>query len=294
MFLLPGVPAALTAVLAQFAAGLAAAGVPPPYAPAYAAHQWWACDMWAPDPGPQLELCAWAAGAGVPVPVADEAAAGMLLAHLLGNASNADFQCVLGFAWVECSPGRLDSGIHQTKILRTLSPPTSLRGSDPSARMFVLTLALSPPEYAAHLLGLPVDAATAVQAYVRHVGRTIVGVGLATGVLGPPLGPSSGGLVVSRTVRQWLEGAGGVGMKVGVRRGSVAGSRLLTTYPSHPHLQAGSTPCWPSACPAVPPTRPPTSARRSRFRRKMRPRLCSASRWLPSPGPTIHCWPPSI
>lgn len=45
-----------------------------------------------------------------------------------------------------------------------------------------------------------------MQGYLLYVATTFVAPSFAANVLGPPLGPKSGGLVVKRSLQAWLSG----------------------------------------------------------------------------------------
>ena len=175
-WLLPGVPPALGGVLGGLAGALRAA-VPEmdaATAAALAARQWWACDVWPPgpptSPGP-LELCAFAAAGGRPGLTLGEAASAALLATLAGNPAAAD-----------------------------------AAGSDPAARGAALFFGLAPPALIAASTDMAPDDAATVQLYVRATAAGWVGPSFEAAFLGPPLGPASGGLLVTRPARAWVEG----------------------------------------------------------------------------------------
>jgi hypothetical protein len=71
----------------------------------------------------------------------------------------------------------------------------------------VTTFALAPASAAAAAYGITQEQAQLVQAYLQHLTAAYVVPAFAANVLGPLLGPASGGLVVSRTVGNWLNGA---------------------------------------------------------------------------------------
>ena len=175
-FVLGGVPAALSAALSAFEAGLIAGGCPPEAAPRLARRQWASCDVWPADPAAGVEWCAAAAAArgvtpGSPGTTLDDASSTLLLPLLLGNASRADAS-----------------------------------GSDPAARAAAMVVGLLPAPSVAAALGIPLPLAVGAQAYVRHLGASLVGPAYVASVLGAPLGPASGGVVVRRSVRDWLAG----------------------------------------------------------------------------------------
>ena len=174
-WLLPGVPPALGGVLAGLSGALLAAvpGMDAATATALATRQWWACDVWAPSPpGPgPLELCAHAVAGGRPALALSGAAAEGILAALLGD------------------PGAVDAA-----------------GSDPAARTASYFFGLAPPAVIAAMTGLLPDDAVSVQAYVRATAAAWVGPSFEFFFLGPPLGPGSGGLLVARPARAWVEG----------------------------------------------------------------------------------------
>lgn len=175
-FVLGGVPAALLSALSAFEGDLIAGGVPDAYAPTLARRQWAACDVWPADPAAGVEWCAATAAArglppGAPGTTLDDASASLLLTLLLGNASRADAS-----------------------------------GSDPAARAAAMFVGLLPPSSIAAALSIPLSLATDAQSYVRHLGVSLVGPAYVASVLGTPLGPASGGVVVRRSVRDWLAG----------------------------------------------------------------------------------------
>jgi hypothetical protein len=176
-WLLPGVPATLGGVLAGAAAGLKAAmpGLDDATATALAARQWWACDVWPPTPpspgtGP-FELCAHAVTAGRPLPELGDEGAAALLSALLGD------------------PAAVDA-----------------MGSDPAARTAALFFGLAPPPAIAATTGLSPTDAESVQSYLRAFAAAWVGPAFEAAFLGMPLGPASGGLLVARPARAWIEG----------------------------------------------------------------------------------------
>lgn len=174
-WLLPGVPPALGGLVRGLAGALQSfvPGMDDGAAAALADRQWWACDVWPPAPSPMgpLELCAWASAAGRPALSLGEAGAAALLATLRGDPSAADGA-----------------------------------GSDPAARAASFFFGLSPPPLIAAATGMTIDDAATVQGYVRAAAAAWVGPSFETFFLGPPLGPASGGLLVTRPARAWIEG----------------------------------------------------------------------------------------
>ena len=65
---------------------------------------------------------------------------------------------------------------------------------------------LSPPESQATQYNLTVGQVLAVQQYLEGLVKTVVAPVFQANVLGPLGGQHSGGLVVSRTVGQWIDG----------------------------------------------------------------------------------------
>ena len=81
------------------------------------------------------------------------------------------------------------------------------RASDIIAQWNALKIGLyDPPETLAAALGTTTAQARAIKGYVRHLALTLVGPGFEAFALGPKLAPASGGLIVRKTARQWIEG----------------------------------------------------------------------------------------
>lgn len=66
--------------------------------------------------------------------------------------------------------------------------------------------ALSLPSSSAAMYNITEQQAQLIQAYLQHLTATHVAPFFESNVLGRPLGPRSGGLVVSRSVGEWLDG----------------------------------------------------------------------------------------
>ena len=81
------------------------------------------------------------------------------------------------------------------------------RGSDPSARAAVTGFAEGPAEALAAQYDITLREVAMVKAYLLHLTAEYVAPAFAANVLGPPLGPHSGGLLVARSVGDWLNGA---------------------------------------------------------------------------------------
>ena len=80
------------------------------------------------------------------------------------------------------------------------------RGTDPAAKAAVTAFMQGPPDSQAAQYNLIVEQVLAVQQYLEGLVRGIVAPAFQTNVLGPFGGPDSGGLVVARTVSQWIDG----------------------------------------------------------------------------------------
>lgn len=81
------------------------------------------------------------------------------------------------------------------------------RDSDLIAQWNALKIGLQdPPETVAAALQTTIAQATAIKGYVRHLASTLVGPGFEVFALGEKLAPASGGLIVRKTARQWIEG----------------------------------------------------------------------------------------
>ena len=65
---------------------------------------------------------------------------------------------------------------------------------------------LDPPETLAAALDTTIAQAAGIKSYARHLAVSLVGPGFESFALGPKLAPSSGGLIVRKTARQWIEG----------------------------------------------------------------------------------------
>ena len=66
--------------------------------------------------------------------------------------------------------------------------------------------AFTPAAQLAAAYQLPNTTVQLVQGYLIYVAQSLVGPQFAATVLGTPLGPSSGGLLVKRPLQQWLYG----------------------------------------------------------------------------------------
>ena len=88
------------------------------------------------------------------------------------------------------------------------SVPTHLRcrGSDPVARAAVTAFVLGPMSAAAAQYNITGTQVTAVRQYLDGLVRADVAPEFQAGLLGPLGGPSSGGLVVVRTIEEWMDG----------------------------------------------------------------------------------------
>jgi len=82
----------------------------------------------------------------------------------------------------------------------------SCRGSDPAARAAVTNFVLSSPGSQAAQYNLTVGQVLAVLQYLEGIMKTVVAPVFQASVLGLLGGQHSGGLVVSRTVGQWIDG----------------------------------------------------------------------------------------
>ena len=94
-------------------------------------------------------------------------------------------------------------------VLSRVAGPQKMRvcrGTDPAARAAVTGFVQGPPESQAVQYNITVEQVLAVQQYLRGLARAVVAPLFQADVLGPSLGPDSGGLVVSRTVGQWITG----------------------------------------------------------------------------------------
>lgn len=80
------------------------------------------------------------------------------------------------------------------------------RGSDPAARAAVTDFAEGPAEALAAEYNITPREVAMVKAYLLHLTATYVAPAFAANVLGPPLGPESGGLLAARSVGDWLNG----------------------------------------------------------------------------------------
>ncbi len=81
------------------------------------------------------------------------------------------------------------------------------RGSDPAARAAVAGFAQGPPDLLAAAYDMTLRQVQLVKGYLQHLTATYLAPAFANNVLGPPLGPHSGGLLVARSVGDWLNGA---------------------------------------------------------------------------------------
>jgi len=113
---------------------------------------------------------------------------------------------------------------------RPVAPPPR-RGTDPAARALALFIGLLPPDKVAAALGLPLVLAGALQGYVRHIAATLAGPAFVASVLGPPLAPASGGMVVRKPVSAWIEGWT---------------DPLLAAYAPGPRATVSAASAWPS------------------------------------------------
>ena len=89
-------------------------------------------------------------------------------------------------------------------------PPSDFlayRGSDPAARAAVAGFATGPAHSLAEAYGITVRQVQLVKGYLQHLTAAYVAPAFAANVLGPPLGPHSGGLLAARTVGDWISGA---------------------------------------------------------------------------------------
>lgn len=80
------------------------------------------------------------------------------------------------------------------------------RGSDPAARAAVTGFAEGPAEALAAQYDITPREVAMMKAYLLHLTAAYVAPAFAATVLGPPLGPESGGLLVARSVAEWLNG----------------------------------------------------------------------------------------
>lgn len=81
------------------------------------------------------------------------------------------------------------------------------RAPDPAASQACTGFAFTPAAELAAAYGLPETEVELVQGYLIWVAVTFIAPTFAADVLGPILGPTSGGLLVQRTLQQWLYGA---------------------------------------------------------------------------------------
>ena len=80
------------------------------------------------------------------------------------------------------------------------------RGSDPAARAAVTAFVHDPPDVQATLYNVAVGQVWAVRQYLEGLVRAFVAPVFQSKVLGPLAGPNAGGMVVARTVGQWMDG----------------------------------------------------------------------------------------
>ena len=80
------------------------------------------------------------------------------------------------------------------------------RAPDPAASQACLGFAFTPAAQLAATYQLPNTTVQLVQGYLIWVAQKLVGPSFAADVLGAPLDPASGGLVVKRPLQQWLYG----------------------------------------------------------------------------------------
>ena len=80
------------------------------------------------------------------------------------------------------------------------------RAPDPAASQACLGFAFTPAAQLAAAYQLPNTTVQLVQGYLIWVAQNLVGPTFAADVLGAPLDPASGGLVVKRPLQQWLYG----------------------------------------------------------------------------------------
>ena len=83
------------------------------------------------------------------------------------------------------------------------------RTPDPAASQACIGFAFTPAAQLAAAYHLPETTVQLVQGYLIWLAETFIAPTFAASVLGPPLGRASGGLVVNRSIQQWLYGAPG-------------------------------------------------------------------------------------
>lgn len=66
---------------------------------------------------------------------------------------------------------------------------------------------MGPAQSLAAAYGITVRQVQLVKGYLQHLTAAYVAPAFAANVLGPPLGPHSGGLLAARTVGDWISGA---------------------------------------------------------------------------------------
>ena len=79
------------------------------------------------------------------------------------------------------------------------------RSADPAAVSLCELVAFGPTATVAATLFLPTTTVQLLQGYLFWVAETFVAPQFA-GILGTPLGPTSGGMLAKRTIYQWLYG----------------------------------------------------------------------------------------
>ncbi len=81
------------------------------------------------------------------------------------------------------------------------------RGSDLAGRTAVAGFAAGPSQALAASYDISISQVQLVKAYLQHLTAAYVAPAFAANVLGPPLGPKSGGLLAARSVGDWINGA---------------------------------------------------------------------------------------
>ena len=81
------------------------------------------------------------------------------------------------------------------------------RGSDPAGRTAVAGFAAGPAQALAASYDISISQVQLVKAYLQHLTAAYVAPAFAANVLGPQLGPKSGGLLAARSVGDWINGA---------------------------------------------------------------------------------------
>ena len=140
------------------------------------------------------------------------------------------------------------------------------RAPDPAASQACLGFAFAPAADLAAAYNLPITTVLLVQGYLAFVAQKLVGPKFEATVLGTPLGPSSGGLVVKRTLQEWLYGRpqwwleqAGSGIQSG--RNYCAGAKGLVHVPAVQacllrHLGSCAVASSPAICPKTVKARP--------------------------------------